>query len=181
MQHCAMARNIEIKARVHDLPALEVRVHAVATAGPQSLTQDDHFFPCPHGRLKLRAFADGSAELIAYIRPDAPGPKTSTYLRTPVTDARALRATLLAALGDGGRVRKQRTVYWVGATRVHLDRVDGLGDFMELEVVLRDDQTAAEGDAVARDLLKVLQIADADLRAGAYLDLMNHLPVTPRS
>ena len=163
MQRCAMARNIEIKARVHDLPALEIRVRAMASAGPQVLTQDDHFFPCPHGRLKLRAFADGSAELIAYTRPDAP----------------ALRATLLAALGDGGRVRKRRTVYWVGATRVHLDRVDGLGDFMELEVVLHDEQTAADGEAVARDLLKGLQIAETDLLAGAYLDLLNRPPVTP--
>jgi adenylate cyclase class IV len=71
-----------------------------------------------------------------------------------------------------GRVRKTRLLLIVGATRIHLDRVEGLGDFLELEVVLRDGQTAEEGEAVAAQLLRELRIAPSQLVAGAYLDLL---------
>jgi adenylate cyclase class IV len=60
-----MARNIEIKARIASVAALEPAVAALADAGPTPIAQDDTFFHCAHGRLKLRVFADGSGELIA--------------------------------------------------------------------------------------------------------------------
>ena len=167
-----MARNVEIKARIEARAALESAVARLADSGPVAIAQDDTFFHCPHGRLKLREFADGSAELIAYDRPDTTGPKLSTYLRSAVNDPAGLRAALAAACGQRGRVRKQRTLYLIGATRVHLDVVDGLGEFIELEVVLRDDQSAAQGEALARELLAALGIADAQLVAAAYIDLL---------
>ena len=61
-----MPRNIEIKARVDDLDALAARVAAIATSGPTAIAQDDTFFPCPAGRLKLRELADGTGQLIFY-------------------------------------------------------------------------------------------------------------------
>ena len=168
-----MARNVEIKARVHDRDALERAVAAIATHGPQPIAQDDTFFACAHGRLKLRDFGPGAgAELIAYERPDAGGPKTSDYTITPSTDADGLRAALGRALGVIGRVRKQRTLYLIGRTRVHLDRVEGLGDWLELEVVLAPGEASASGEAEARTLLARLGVADADLVAGAYVDLL---------
>ena len=167
-----MPRNIEIKARVPDMPALRRRVEAIADSGPEFIAQDDTFFACPHGRLKLRVFADGSGELIAYDRPDTTAPKTSDYLIAPVPDPDSLRETLARALGVAGRVVKQRTLYLTGATRIHLDHVEGLGDHLELEVVLRDDQSADDGDAVARKLLSQLRIAPDQLIARAYIDLL---------
>jgi len=167
-----MARNVEIKARVADLAALEPAVARLADRGPTPLAQDDTFFHCARGRLKLREFADGSAELIAYERADAPGPKLSTYRRVPVADPGALRAALAAACGTRGRVIKRRSVYLVGATRVHLDVVERLGHFVELEVVLDDDEAVADGDAVARHLLQKLGIGGGQLVAGAYIDLL---------
>ncbi|MBK7190771.1 MAG: class IV adenylate cyclase [bacterium] len=105
---------------------------------------------CDSGRLKLRAFAEGHGELIYYRRADAVGPKESFYTIAPVEDPDALRRALTLALGAVGRVRKRRTLYLVGRTRVHLDRVEGLGEFLELEVVLLDDETAEVGEAEAR-------------------------------
>ena len=75
-------------------------------------------------------------------------------------------------LGVSGRVIKQRTMLRVGRTRVHLDRVEGLGDFLELEVVLRDGENADDGVAVAHDLLGQLQIDASRLVSGAYVDLL---------
>lgn len=167
-----MARNIEIKARLDDRAAVEARARALATAPVQDLAQDDSFFHCARGRLKLRQFADGSAELIAYTRPDAEGPKTSTYVRTPVADPEGLRTALAAACGLAGRVRKQRRLVLVGRTRVHLDRVEGLGDYLELEVVLRDDEPECDGIDEAEALMVTLGIRPDRLVQGAYLDLL---------
>ena len=167
-----MARNVEIKARIDSVEAVLPRALALADGPPEPIAQDDTFFACAIGRLKLRVFADGHGELIAYERPNAAGPKTSDYAITPVADPDALRATLARALGVNGRVVKQRTLLRVGRTRVHLDRVRGLGDFLELEVVLRDGEHAEDGVAIAHELLHRLQIDPARLVSGAYVDLL---------
>jgi predicted adenylyl cyclase CyaB len=167
-----MPRNIEIKARVASLALLEPRVAAIATEGPTPIAQDDTFFNCPNGRLKLRQFSAEAGELIFYQRADAGGPKTSFYVRTPTQDPAGLREALTLAHGVVGRVVKARTLYLVGRTRVHLDRVQDLGEFMELEVVLADDEAESAGAAEADALMRALGIAQADCIAGAYLDLL---------
>ena len=167
-----MPRNIEIKARVDDLDALAARVAAIATSGPTAIAQDDTFFPCPAGRLKLRELADGTGQLIFYQRADEEGPKASFYVLSPTDSPASLRAVLTQAHGQAGRVVKQRTLYLVGRTRVHLDRVQGLGDFMELEVVLADDEPPQDGVDEAHALMAQLGIAPQALVQGAYRDLL---------
>lgn len=167
-----MARNIEIKARVDDPAALEARVAAIADTGPEEIRQDDTFFACAQGRLKLRQLEPHRGQLIAYSRADAPGPKLSDYSISETTDPDGLRQTLASACGVIGRVRKRRLLYRVGQTRVHLDRVEHLGDFMELEVVLDAGQSADSGTAIAHSLMARLGIDDTRLITGAYLDLL---------
>jgi predicted adenylyl cyclase CyaB len=167
-----LARNVEIKARIASIDALMPRARALAQRDAALIAQDDTFFRVPHGRLKLRAFADGDAELIHYERADTLHAKLSDYRRVPVPDAAALRDALERALGILGRVRKQRWLLLAGQTRIHLDRVDGLGDFVELEVVLRDDQAESDGVRIADQLMHELGLAQAERIAGAYLDLL---------
>jgi predicted adenylyl cyclase CyaB len=166
-----MARNVEIKARVASLEALEARARAIATEGPVDLVQDDTFFACANGRLKLRQFADGRGELIHYVRADEAGPKASDYLIAAIAAPDALRETLSRAFGTVGRVRKARRLYITDRTRIHLDQVEELGSFVELEVVLRDGETAESGHAVAREIMALLDIAESQLVQGAYVDL----------
>lgn len=167
-----MPRNVEVKAKVADLEALVSRAAGIADRGPVVLKQDDAFFPAAAGRLKLRRFSPTSGELIHYERPDAPGPKESRYSIVPTAEPDALREQLAAALGALGRVRKRRRVYWIGATRIHLDEVEDLGTFLELEVVLSDDQTLEWGRAEADRILALLGVPPGDLVSGAYLDLL---------
>lgn len=167
-----MARNIEIKARIPSIDALEAAVAALADDGPTLIAQDDTFFPCPSGRLKLRELATTEGQLIFYQRPDAAGPKASHYDIAPTDAPAALRKVLTQALGFGGRVRKKRTLYHCGRTRVHLDRVEGLGDFLELEVVLAEGEAEASGLAEARRLMADLGLTEGALVAGAYVDLL---------
>ncbi len=167
-----MPRNIEIKARIDSVDSLLPLARALADGAPLLIEQDDSFFHVAHGRLKLREFADGSAELIHYQRADTEQARASDYLRVPVRDAATLRAALTRACGLAGRVRKRRWLLLVGATRIHLDHVDGLGDFMELEVVLAATQRDADGVAIAEALMHRLGLAEAPRLAGAYLDLL---------
>lgn len=167
-----MARNIEIKARVASLAAVESLAAALSGKEPVAIAQDDTFFACPDGRLKLRAFSDGTGELIFYRRADDTGPEESFYVISPTSSPDTLRDALGLAYGVIGRVRKQRLLFMAGRTRIHLDRVEGLGEFLELEVVLRDGESAEAGMAEARELLASLRIAPEQLVSGAYLDLL---------
>lgn len=167
-----MPQNIEIKARIGRVADLEPRVAALADSGPIAISQDDTFFPCPNGRLKLRVFECGSGELIFYLRPDHAGPKTSSYSIVKLSDPLAVRNMLTQAYGQLGRVLKRRTLYLIGRTRVHLDRVEHLGDFLELEVVLADDEDVGIGEAEAESLMRQLGIAPDQTIANAYLDLL---------
>jgi adenylate cyclase class IV len=170
-----MARNIEIKARLESLDALLPRAQALAAGPPELIQQDDTFFHCTQGRLKLRVFADGGGELIHYRRDDTPGPMLSDYVRVPVPEPDLLREALGRGCGVAGRVVKRRWLLMVGQTRVHLDDVQGLGQFIELEVVLREAQSAEQGVAIAEALMQALGLANAPRLAGAYVDL----PVSP--
>ena len=167
-----MPRNIEIKARIVSVEVLRPRAETLAGAPAVLIEQDDSFFCVPHGRLKLREFADGTAELIHYHRADSTEAKASDYVRVSVPEPAALREALARANGLQGRVQKQRWLCLVASTRIHIDRVAGLGDFMELEVVLQDGLSDAEGLAIAEGLMVQLGLADAERLAGTYLDLL---------
>ena len=172
-----MPSNIEIKARLADLPRTRGLVAAISDASPQTLRQRDTFFRCTTGRLKLREIGAAQAELIFYSRPDVAGAKQSDYEVTSVAEPELLRGVLARALGVTQTVEKTRVLYLVGQTRVHLDSVDGLGDFLELEVVLRPGQNSAEGQAIAADLMQRLGICDTDLCSTAYADMFSAAPV----
>ncbi len=173
-----MERNVEIKARVADLASVRARARELAGSG-EVLAQEDTFLPCPSGRLKVRRFADGSGELIFYRRPDTTGPAESRYVVAPTTDADALVEALSSAYGTRGVVRKRREVRLVGRTRVHLDRVEGLGEFVELEVVLAAGEPPARGVAEAESLMDRLGIRREALVEGAYIDLLEAETIRP--
>jgi len=162
--------NVEIKARAADWERQIVIAERIAGRPPETIHQEDVFFAVPEGRLKLRRFPDGRGELIFYERPDRPGPKTSAYRIAPVERADPLRETLSRALGAVGVVRKARTLFLAGRTRIHFDSVENLGDFIELEVVLRPGESEEEGRRTARELMERLLIDPEDLIEGAYVD-----------
>jgi predicted adenylyl cyclase CyaB len=167
-----MPRNVEIKARLGELAAIRRAIERIADGPAQILDQEDIFFRIASGRLKLRILGPGHGELILYHRADSAGPKTSEYRVAPTSDPAALRAILAAILPTLGVVIKRRWLYLVGQTRVHLDQVEGLGEFVELEVVLRADQDEVEGASIARALMDRLGITQQQLVDKAYVDLL---------
>ncbi len=171
-----MPRNVEIKARVPDPSRLLDDVLEIADRGPTIFAQDDTFFACAAGRLKLRTFSANEGQLIFYRRADDAGPKLSEYVITATAEPDALRGVLTLAYGVVGRVRKTRTLCLVGQTRVHLDDVEDLGHFVELEVVLAPEQSVADGEAIAAALMARLAIAPERLVRRAYVDLIAARP-----
>ncbi len=168
-----MPANVEIKARARDFDRQRGLAEAMADGPVQVLNQEDVFYQSPRGRLKLRIFDERRGELIFYRRPDQVGPKTSEYYIHPTDRPGSLRQVLDLSLPQVGVVRKRRDVFLVGQTRLHFDQVEGLGRFLELEVVLRPGQAIAEGECVANELMARLEIERGDLIDTAYIDLIN--------
>ena len=164
-------RNIEIKVRCPDPESVRRAAERLGARDAGWLEQDDTFFPAPEGRLKLRDFGNETAELIAYRRPDTPEAKGSDYLICETAQPERLRSVLTHALGEGGRVRKRRRLLLYQHTRIHLDEVEGLGSFVELETVI-SDQSDAEAHAELREIAAALGLAPEDRIAAAYVDLL---------
>lgn len=167
-----MPQNIEIKAHLPSLAETEELARAISDGEVTIIDQEDVFFANPEGRLKLRIFSDQRGELIHYHRPDQDGPKTSSYLITPTNDPTGLREALTRAYGVRAVVKKRRLLYLVGRTRIHLDRVEGLGEFLELEVVLDEGEALEVGQREAEELMEKLALSEDQLIAEAYVDLL---------
>jgi len=168
-----MLRNVEIKAILRDRAAVLAAAANKSDGPPETIVQHDFFFPCSKGRLKLRVFESGCGELIRYERDDVAGARSSHYQIVRTSDPEVLLDILSHALGRIGEVRKTRILYLIGQTRLHIDRVEGLGDFLELEVVLRPDQSEDEGQQITEALLAELGIEKNQLVAEAYVDLLS--------
>jgi predicted adenylyl cyclase CyaB len=167
-----MPANIEIKAYAREFEALRTLAERLSDTPCQVIPQVDTFFNCPSGRIKLRELGPWHAQLVYYHRPDVEGPKHSEYHIFETNDPLGLKEILSQAYGTRGVVTKVRNLYLVGQTRIHLDEVEGLGKFIELEVVLNPGQSDEEGRAVAEALAHKLGIQPDDLIEGAYMDLL---------
>jgi homotetrameric cytidine deaminase len=169
-------RNIELKAR-DPQPArtLELAL-ALGAEDRGEIAQTDTYFSRARGRLKLREQDPGDAELIQYRRANAPGARESEYRRVPVADAHALRGALDAALGTLVVVEKRRRLLLLENVRIHLDEVEGLGKFLELEAVAgAESDLAAEHDKVSR-LRAELEVGEDSLVPQSYSDLLLDTP-----
>ncbi len=166
-----MSRNIEVKARLRDLAAAEETAQKLGAHGPTRLDQVDIFYASRRGRLKLRCVND-RWELIGYRRDDRPEARGSDYSLLPLSDADPLDTILRDALGRRGEVRKRRILYLHDNVRIHLDQVENLGTFLELEAIVDDqcdDETAL---AKINRLLRSFGISSDKIESGSYADLL---------
>jgi homotetrameric cytidine deaminase len=165
--------NVEIKARDADPDATAARCQALGAVDHGVLQQRDTYFAGRHGRLKLREQDEAAAELIAYRRPDAEQAQESAFVRAPAAEPALLREALDAALGETVAVVKRRRLFVWEQVRIHLDDVEGLGTFIELEAMVGPGLNTREEalEKVAR-LRSELAISDDALVAVGYSDLL---------
>ena len=172
-----MPQNIEIKARLPNQELFDgIKLHLIEkTQTPgKAIQQKDTFFKSTDGRLKLREEIIDSpvGSLIYYKRTDQPGPKQSDFVVTSVPDPEAMKTILANTVGRRGEVCKERLLFMVGQTRVHLDRVEGLGVYMELEVMMEPGQSKEDGISIAESLMAELKIEQSWLESEAYIDIL---------
>ncbi len=166
-------KNLEIKATARDLGRLRRVLRAMgAEHEARPLDQTDSYFVVPAGRLKVRQRrGEAAAELLLYVRPDARRARRSEYQKLPVADAAGLLRLLRAMFTPAVTVRKRRDLWLFGETRVHLDRVQGLGTFVEIEVPFAG--SVAPARAVMKTLVARLGIAPGDVLDCSYADLLS--------
>jgi homotetrameric cytidine deaminase len=164
-------RNVELKARDHDPEATLASALRHGARDQGVLTQKDTYFAAREGRLKLREEQD-AATLIAYARADEAVARTSAYHLVGVPDPAALTAALDASLGTVVVVEKfRRLLLWEGV-RIHLDAVEGLGTWVELEAVAPAGSDLADEHRKVAELRAVLGIEDEDVVAEGYAALL---------
>ena len=165
-------RNVELKATDPDPERSLAVCRDLGAEDRGTLVQRDTYFRVGEGRLKLREETPGGAALIQYHRSDRPEARESRYRIAPVEDGAALREALDAALGTLVVVGKQRRLLLWKDVRVHLDTVEGLGSFLELEgVAPEDSDLSAEHDRVAQ-LSEALGLDESRILSDSYSDRM---------
>ncbi|HKW43526.1 MAG TPA: class IV adenylate cyclase [Thermoplasmata archaeon] len=164
-------RLVELKARYEDLGKARALLSGAVHVG--TFRQVDKYFSLGERRLKLRSI-EGAKEgqLVYYERPDVDRVKESRVLLADIPDTAVVGEILRRVLPVKAEVRKTREVYSFQGVQVHLDTVKGLGKFLEFEKVLSSE--SERDDAVMRlDSLRLyFQIADEDLMASSYSDLL---------
>ena len=167
-----MARNVEMKVRLDDLELARVAAVGVGARFAWVDTQVDRYYELDGGRrVKLRTCGRAPAELIRYDRPETTGVRASEYEVLPVRDEQA-RACLVPKGEPLVVVRKRRELWLVDNVRIHLDTVDGLGTFLELEAVVDAVHDEAACRAAVYRLLAVFGVAEGDCLRASYSDLL---------
>ncbi len=165
--------NVEIKAKCFRPQQVEAFLLGANAHFMGTDHQADTYFNCPNGRLKLRR---GNIEnnLIFYSRPDSKGPKQSTFQLTPVADGDAMQALLTHALGVKITVTKKRRIYYLQNVKVHLDELEGLGSFVEIEAgnITDPTKTVEQLQAQCNALMVAFGIEESHLIDNSYSDMV---------
>jgi adenylate cyclase class IV len=164
-------RNLEAKFRIVDVRQARARAEAIGFALRATLVQRDTFFAVAQGKLKMREEAEGAA-LIHYRRVHEGALEVSNYEIVSVPDPAPLHAMLTGALGVIAEIRKMRTLLIRRNVRLHLDRVDSLGSFGEIEAVVAGDEPPEIYRAEVDGILAALEITPGDLISESYFELM---------
>lgn len=163
-------RNIELKAHDPDPRASLEVCRALGAEDRGEIVQRDTYFAVAHGGLKLREERPGRPHLIQFERASEPQQRESRYRIVAVDDADALRLALMAAVGVTAVVCKTRRLFLWRQVRIHLDTVDRLGSFVELEAVAPPDSDLCEEHALVEMLRERLGITDERLIASGYAE-----------
>ncbi len=165
-------KNLELKARYTNLSRAEKIAGKIGATFQWKAEQTDTFFRVPSGRLKLREVEGKTAELIGYQRPDKKQAKWSDYEIARIETPDKLKSILGRALGIVATVRKERQLFLFKNARIHLDKVWGLGHFIEFEVVVSNAEEEENALKLLEFLKREFRLTEGSLVDRAYVDLL---------
>ena len=164
--------NVEIKARCQDPAAIRIYLQSVQAEFKGTDHQCDTYFNVKNGRLKLR---EGNIEnnLIYYERENKPGPKHSDFSLLKVEEADKLKDMLRTSMGIKVIVKKIREIYYIRNVKFHIDSIEGLGSFVEIEAGnMLADLSPEELRAQCEDYMEKFNINETDLVDMSYSDML---------
>jgi len=168
-----MYLNIEIKAKCSHPDKIRQYLKDNNADYKGTDHQCDTYFIVPNGRLKLR---QGNIEnnLIFYEREDMAGPKSSSFSLVKIPDAEKLKATLQQALGIWKIVNKVREIYFIGNVKFHIDKVEGIGSFVEIEAgnLTMPGMKKEQLQEQCAFYLNAFDIKEEDLMTNSYSDMI---------
>jgi predicted adenylyl cyclase CyaB len=170
-----MPLNVEIKAKTNRPEFIRNYLRDGKAEFKGTDFQTDTYFKVTSGRLKLR---EGNIEtnLIYYDRANIPGAKESSFQLVRVPDAKALKEVLTKSLGIKIVVKKKREIYFIGNVKFHIDEVESLGNFVEIEASdLHADIPKVELQRQCNFYSNELGITKEDLISVSYSDLLFEL------
>jgi len=164
---------VELKAKVDDIDLFRKKLIRLKARHVGTFRQTDVYFEVPEGRLKLREMEGyNEAELVYYERENIAGPKRSDVFILKVPKPDLFKALLRKALKVRSTVEKTREIYRYQGTRIHLDRVEGLGSFVEFEKeTAADPESMKKNEQKLKALMEKLQISPESLMEFSYGDL----------
>jgi adenylate cyclase class IV len=166
----APRRNVELKAIDPDPSASLEICRALGAEDCGTIAQRDTYFEVARGGLKLREEQPGHPHLIQFERASEPQQRESRYRIIEVSDGAALCAALAAAIGIRRVVVKRRHLLLWQSVRIHLDEVEQLGAFIELEAVAEPDSDLTHEHRLIAELRDALAITDERLIAHGYAE-----------
>ena len=177
-------QNIEYKAELRDLPLARTIARSIGAQLAETMQQTDTYYRVADARLKRRDIAwieeanygqhligaETLTEYIHYTRADAARPRASDY--TVYTPERARELFGELPLPPWTTVKKLRELHLYKGARIHLDRVDNLGTYIEFEAPVTPERPETEARAVVAELLEAFRPAMGEAIAKGYADLL---------
>ncbi len=164
--------NIEIKAWYNKTSSTDQLLKKYGFVFDHSEIQLDTYFHVNYGRLKIRERDKGDPQLIQYFRDDQKEPKQSYYEIVHLKKVEQVKSTLEEEHGIMVVVEKKREIWTWQNIRIHFDRVEKLGNFIEFEIVIETDGDMEAGQQKAEWLMNKFRLSKADLVAQSYSDLI---------
>ncbi len=165
-----MPTNLELKAYCPDPGLVRERCAALgATLVTDDVAQKDTYFRAANGRLKLRCTDGERPALVHYVRPGSLEARLSHFMVVPIpAPPEGIERILRDALGVRVVVEKTRTQYRLPSGLVNLDRVQHVGDIVELELAA----DLATAPALIQEFSEMFRIAIAHRVAMSNAELV---------
>ena len=165
---------VELKVKVDNLEPFRKKLKSLKAEYVGIFRQVDTYYEVPQGRLKLREIeGENGTQLVYYERPDVKGPKQSQVFIIELSKPQFMKQFFNKVLLTKTVIDKQRAIYRIEGTQVHLDKVKKLGTYVEFE---RPNENTSETTQKAHEklekLIQTLGIKPENLQKGSYSDLI---------
>ncbi|MCX6158892.1 MAG: class IV adenylate cyclase [Ignavibacteriota bacterium] len=167
-----MKKNFEIKVKLSD-PKKTGKLVRLLCKGKspirQKQTQEDIYYRTNKGRLKLRIINGNTGNLIHYFRSNESSKRVSNYTISETNTPKELNATLSSLFGIFIVVKKVREITIIDNVRIHIDKVAGLGNYLEIEIIFNSIKDARKRMDV---LIDALELGSKKFINVSYSDLL---------